>query len=121
MRRAARTDSNQSAIVTGLRKLGCRVLSLAAIGNGCPDLLVYRHSTDELFMLEVKSDQQPPSKQKLTPHQIKFHEEWPVRHDVKTTTGCTHVLDRGPTGTQSPLDVPWSRAMPIDARPEWGG
>lgn len=40
MRRAARTDANQTAIVEALRKCGASVQSLAAVGKGVPDLLV---------------------------------------------------------------------------------
>ena len=84
-----RIDANQHAIVKTLRKAGCNVLSLAAVGNGCPDLLVYRrHKPDgtyrvvnpsRLYMLEIKDGNKPPSKRKLTPHQIKFRERWPVQ------------------------------------------
>ena len=34
---------------------GCKVLSLAAIGNGCPDLLVLSPRTRALHLLEVKA------------------------------------------------------------------
>ena len=40
MRRAAKVDSVQSEIVTCLRLIGAEVQSLAAIGQGCPDLLI---------------------------------------------------------------------------------
>jgi len=40
MRRAAKVDSVQEEIVTCLRLIGASVQSLAAIGKGCPDLLV---------------------------------------------------------------------------------
>ena len=53
MRRAARTDKNQRAIVAALRNAGCSVLSLAAIGQGCPDLLVGHRRTNTL--LEIKT------------------------------------------------------------------
>jgi Holliday junction resolvase len=76
MRLAARTDRNQTAIVAALRKSGCQVLSLAGIGNGCPDLLACR--ADQVFLLEIKDGKKSPSRQKLTPQQIKFHEHWPV-------------------------------------------
>ena len=59
-----------------LRKAGCNVLSLAAVGQGCPDLLIHRAGS--LFMLEVKDGSKSPSRQKLTPHQIQFHQDWPV-------------------------------------------
>jgi hypothetical protein len=78
MKKYGRTDQNQTELVRNLRKAGCNVLSLASVGDGCPDLLVYRNATGLLTMLEVKNPNQPPSKRRLTPHQIKFREEWPV-------------------------------------------
>ena len=78
MRRAAKIDDNQQEIVRCLRKTGCNVLSLAAVGNGCPDLLVYRHSTGLFTMLEVKDGDKFKSQQRLTPHQVRFHQDWPV-------------------------------------------
>ena len=69
MRRAAKVDANQQQIVKALRKVGASVQSLAAIGDGCPDLAVgYRGKN---LLLEVK---QP--KGKLTEDQEKFHREW---------------------------------------------
>jgi hypothetical protein len=38
---AAKVDANQPAIVKALRDAGCKVQSLAKVGKGCPDLLVY--------------------------------------------------------------------------------
>tara|TARA_Y100000310_G_scaffold244388_1_gene249135 strand:+ start:246 stop:566 length:321 start_codon:yes stop_codon:yes gene_type:complete len=47
-----RTDSNHSAIVAQLRAVGATVVSLAAVGGACPDLLVgFRART---YLLEVK-------------------------------------------------------------------
>ena len=66
-----KVDANHRAIANTLHRAGCEVLSLAAIGNGCPDLLVYR---DGLYMLEVKDEQRG----RLTPHQKSFHSRWPV-------------------------------------------
>ena len=40
MRRASRVDGNHAEIVDCFKKLGCSVLSLAAVGGGVPDLLV---------------------------------------------------------------------------------
>ena len=75
-------DTNQTAIVVALREIGCNVLSLAAIGQGCPDLLVYRHATGLLYLLEVKDGAKSASRRRLTPHQKQFHADWPV-HVVK--------------------------------------
>lgn len=67
----SRTDSNQAEIVRALRQVGALVLSLHAMGHGCPDLLVcYR---GRLVLLEVKV-----RKGTLTPDQIAFHAIWPV-------------------------------------------
>ncbi len=76
MRRAARIDSNQPDLVKVLRKAGCKVQSLAMMGEGFPDLLILRAGV--LTLMEVKDGSQPPSKRKLTPHQVQFHKDWPV-------------------------------------------
>jgi Holliday junction resolvase len=76
MRRAARIDANQREIVKALRKSGCEVLSLAALGEGAPDLLVSRSGV--LYLCEVKDGHKFASQQKLTKHQISFHQRWPV-------------------------------------------
>jgi hypothetical protein len=74
MRRAAKVDANQTEIVKALRQIGAVVQSLAAVGNGCPDLLVgYRN---RLFLLELKDGNKPPSAQALTPHQVEWHRTW---------------------------------------------
>lgn len=77
MRRAAKVDGNHSAIVAALRAAGCGVLSLAAVGKGCPDLLVcgplWPHKT---ALLEVKDGSKPPSARKLTRDQMNFHAIW---------------------------------------------
>jgi hypothetical protein len=84
VRRAAKVDATQAAIVKALREAGCKVLSLAACGKGVPDLLVrpdYKNSISaqifgELHLLEVKN---PAGRgTSLTPDQVKFHAEWPV-------------------------------------------
>lgn len=65
MRRAARTDSNQQAIMDRLRSIGCRVYHI----KEPVDLLVgYRQRT---VCLEVKADGG-----RLTKQQIQFIAEW---------------------------------------------
>lgn len=74
MRRAAKVDASQDAIVCALRAAGAKVQSLAALGKGVPDLLVkYGHA---LFLLEVKDGGKPPSKRGLTPDQVEWIEAW---------------------------------------------
>jgi hypothetical protein len=54
MRRIYRVDSNQAEIVAALKRAGCTVQPLTAIGSGCPDLLVSRAGVNHL--LELKAD-----------------------------------------------------------------
>ena len=74
MRRAARTDANHKSVSDAFKALGCDVVSLAAVGNGVPDLLIGIHGVNGL--VEVKDGSKPPSEQKLTPDQEKFHANW---------------------------------------------
>lgn len=72
--RAAKIDANQEEIVVALRKVGATVQSLAAIGRGCPDILVgYQDMT---YLIECKDGKKPPSARKLTPDQEVWHREW---------------------------------------------
>ena len=74
MRRAAKVDANQAEIVKALRKVGAFVQSLAAIGEGCPDLLVgYKR---DMYLMEVKDGSKPPSARELTFDQVIWHTEW---------------------------------------------
>lgn len=74
MRRAAKTDANQTQVVSALRAAGATVQSLAAIGKGAPDLLVAFRG--EMFLLEVKDGAKPPSARELKDDQVKWHEAW---------------------------------------------
>jgi hypothetical protein len=72
VRRAAKVDANQSRVVADLRKFGVRILSLAPMGDGCPDLLcLFR---DKLFLVEIKN----PERSRITTAQKEFHLRWPV-------------------------------------------
>jgi hypothetical protein len=74
MRRAAKVDANQDQVVSALRAAGASVQSLAAIGKGCPDLLVgYRGYT---MLMEVKDGAKPPSARRLTDDQVTWHGAW---------------------------------------------
>lgn len=87
MRKAARTDANQTEVVEAIRAIGATVHSLAAIGNGCPDLLVgYNGRT---VLMEVKDGRKPLSEIKLTPAQVQWHKKW---------TGSTLAIVYGAEG-----------------------
>jgi Holliday junction resolvase len=74
MRRAAKVDRNQAEIVKALRKAGATVQSLAAIGEGCPDVLCgFERQT---VLLEIKDGTKPPSARELTPDQVQWHLNW---------------------------------------------
>ena len=74
MRRAAKVDENQAEIVAALRKCGCTVQSLAAVGKGVPDLLVGRAGVN--YLLEVKDGNKPKSARDLTPDELRWLHGW---------------------------------------------
>lgn len=74
MRRAAKTDANQAEIVKALRAAGATVQSLAAVGQGVPDLLVGIRG--QTLLIEVKDGKRPPSERRLTPDQLEWHGAW---------------------------------------------
>lgn len=76
MRGAAdRVDDNQSEIVDTLRKCGCMVQILSSVGRGVPDLLV-GVPRGWLILIEVKDGSKPPSRQRLSEDEEKFHRNW---------------------------------------------
>jgi len=78
---AGRVDKNQRAIVDALRAVGATVHSLAAVGDGCPDLLVgWNYRTT---LMEVKGKVGPRGGRSgvdLTPDQERWINTW--RGDV---------------------------------------
>lgn len=74
MRRAAKVDANQPAIIAALRQIGASVQPLHSVGQGCPDLLVgYRGRN---ILIEVKDGGRPPSERRLTADQVDWHAGW---------------------------------------------
>ena len=69
MKQRARVDKNHQSIVQCFRKLGCSVLSLHAVGKGCPDLLVCYQM--QLYLVEVKD-----TGGKLNTLQEDWHRKW---------------------------------------------
>jgi len=74
MRRAARIDSNQQAVVQALRSAGMTCCILSAVGKGVPDLLIGFRGLN--FLLELKDGAKCESKQSLTADERAFHETW---------------------------------------------
>ncbi len=88
MRRAARVDANHAAIVCALRRAGCSVQSLAALGSGVPDLLVGVAGQNRLF--EIKDGDKSPSRRALTEDEIAWHTAW--RGNVMTVESVDQAL-----------------------------
>jgi len=80
-----KVDDNQAEIVKVLREIGATVWSTAAIGNGFPDLAVGFAGVNTL--LEVKDGDKPPSRQRLTPAEFRFHTTWKGQIAIVTSPG----------------------------------
>ena len=67
-----RTDANHTAVVQALMKIpGCMVQTLAAVGCGCPDLMILHRG--RITLAEVKDGTKPPSGRELTDHEKAWH------------------------------------------------
>lgn len=92
MRYGAKIDANQPEIVAALRKAGCTVQHLHAVGKGCPDLLCALNGAT--FLIEVKDGAKPLSKQALTPDQATWHAGWGARvHVVNSVASALEVVE----------------------------
>jgi hypothetical protein len=69
MRRAAKVDANQGAIVAALRKAGATVQHLHTVGDDCPDLLIGYRSRN--YIIEVKIPGE-----KMRDGQIEWMQNW---------------------------------------------
>jgi len=74
LRRAARVDDNQAEIVAALRLAGCNVQSIAAVGRGCPDIIV--GLKERVVLMEIKDGDKVPSARKLTQDEQAWHDLW---------------------------------------------
>jgi len=77
MRRAARKDDNQREIERAFQRCGFQVFDTSRLGNGFPDLVVYRKSHG-VILAEIKDGAKPPSARKLTPDEVAFAQRFPV-------------------------------------------
>ena len=80
--RIRRSDRNQSKIVEKFRSLGAHVFITSEIGRGFPDLVVSIPLATNfglerrMFLIEIKDGEQIPSKQKLSPKEQEFFNDW---------------------------------------------
>jgi len=81
----AKRDENELEIVNALRAAGASVAHLSS--KGIPDLLV--SFRNKLFLMEVKM-----IGKKLTPEQVKFHQNWKGEiHIVRTVNEAIEILN----------------------------
>lgn len=89
---AKKIDANQPEVVEALRKAGCSVQHLHAVGGGVPDLLC-AIAGDQTFIIEVKDGSKPPSAQALTKDQVVWHARWRGRvHIVNSVDAALSVV-----------------------------
>jgi hypothetical protein len=72
----SRVDDNQKIIVKTFRQLGYEVVHTHTLGSGFPDIIICSPK-GRMELVEIKDGLNPPSKQKLTVHEEKFHAIWP--------------------------------------------
>ena len=86
MRKYAHIDANQPSIILALVEMGATVQSLAALGNGAPDLLAGYDGMN--FALEVKNPHALRGKKQrleLTPDEKRWHAAWKGQINVVTS------------------------------------
>lgn len=81
MRRAARTDRNQTEIVRTLRQLG---VSVEPIGKPVDLLVFFRGETS---LMEVKSSNPDGGDHQLTKDQVEFIARWPGKVHIVRSVG----------------------------------
>jgi len=87
VRRAARVDDNQAAVVAALRKIGA---SVEIIGKPLDLLVYYRYETS---LIEVKN---PAGRNKLTDAQLDFLATWPgALYVVRSPEDAIHAVTKG--------------------------
>ena len=90
-----KVDANQAALVRELRQLGYSVVSLASVGDGCPDILCGDRRTKTNYLFELKDGTKPPSARKLTEAEAAFHAAWCGQIAVvETTEQALRVMGR---------------------------
>lgn len=74
MRVRARADSNHTQIVKAFRDCGASVMDTKQLGKGAPDIVIGLNK--QCVAIEIKDGAKVPSQRKLTPDEVKFHDEW---------------------------------------------
>jgi hypothetical protein len=91
MRKYARQDTNHSDIRSAFERLGCSVVDLSPLGNGCPDLLIGLGGL--CIVVEIKDGSKPPSARKLTKDEERFRMNWTGSYKiVENLEGVTETV-----------------------------
>ena len=77
---AKRVDTNQKEIVKRFRAYGLSVLMMSSLGKGAPDIAVGCGGLT--FFFEIKNGANPPSKQRLTPCEQEFKDNWKGHYSI---------------------------------------
>ena len=94
--RARKVDANHAEIVKTFRQLGCTVLDLSRVGQGCPDVLVGYRGVN--LLVEIKDGKKPPSKRLLTPDENEFFCKWKGQVQVVTSQDDAIAMFQTETG-----------------------
>lgn len=81
-----RRDATHTAIREHYRAMGCPVIDLGDVGDGCGDLLVLIGQT--LSLVEVKT-----ARGKLEPRQVEMARIWPIRVIRSTPEAEAHIAE----------------------------
>ena len=87
------TDANQGRIVRALRDVGATVTVLSQVGYGCPDILVGFRGIN--YTMEIKDGSKSPSRQQLTPAEMRWHNEWQGQRAVVNSISAAISVIQG--------------------------
>lgn len=94
VRNRGRVDSNQTALVKELRKIGLSVAITSSLGKGFPDIVVGWQGKN--FLFEIKDPGKPPSARVLTEAEQDFADGWRGQiTTVLTLDDCLKAIHGG--------------------------
>lgn len=85
-----KVDHNHASIVSGLRRVGASVASIASVGGGVPDILVAFRGT--WYVAEIKDGEKSASRRKLTIAEKEWHAIFSQQATVHTWVSLDEAL-----------------------------
>ena len=76
MNKYGKPDANHADIIRALKRCGVLCHDTKMVGGGFPDIVAWNPRSGIMALLEVKDGDKPPSKQKLTKAEERFHLDW---------------------------------------------